>query len=309
MRKVIGIGETILDILFKNNQPQTAIPGGSVFNGIISLSRMGVEVEFISETGNDRVGDIILHFIEENGIKPTYINRFPDGKSPVSLAFLDENNDASYSFYKDYPNQRLDTSSPKIEPNDILVFGSYFALNPVLRGKVTELLDAARDNKSMIYYDVNFRSNHKHEAMRLNSSIIENLEYAHIVRGSKEDFANMYGGLTDVDKIYNDKIKFYCPNFICTDGNRSISLRTRNLSKEYRVEPIKAVSTIAAGDNFNAGIVYGLLQNRIRLDDLDTLEEQDWDAIIQTGQAFATDVCMSYGNSVSEEFVKRIGRR
>ncbi len=32
MRKVIGIGETVLDIIFKNNQPDTAAPGGSTLN-------------------------------------------------------------------------------------------------------------------------------------------------------------------------------------------------------------------------------------------------------------------------------------
>ena len=32
MRRVIGIGETILDIIFKGNQPHKAVPGGSVFN-------------------------------------------------------------------------------------------------------------------------------------------------------------------------------------------------------------------------------------------------------------------------------------
>lgn len=32
MRKVIGIGETILDIIFRNNRPHTAVPGGSTFN-------------------------------------------------------------------------------------------------------------------------------------------------------------------------------------------------------------------------------------------------------------------------------------
>lgn len=37
MRKVIGIGETILDIIFRNDQPSAAVPGGSVFNGIVSL--------------------------------------------------------------------------------------------------------------------------------------------------------------------------------------------------------------------------------------------------------------------------------
>ncbi len=46
MRKVIGIGETILDILFKDSQPTAAVPGGSVFNGIISLGRLGSQCNF-----------------------------------------------------------------------------------------------------------------------------------------------------------------------------------------------------------------------------------------------------------------------
>ena len=56
MRKIIGIGETILDILFRDGQPQAAVPGGSVYNGIVSLGRMGMDVTFISETGRDREG-------------------------------------------------------------------------------------------------------------------------------------------------------------------------------------------------------------------------------------------------------------
>lgn len=41
MRKVIGIGETTLDIIFKNGQPISAVPGGSAFNAIISLGWAG----------------------------------------------------------------------------------------------------------------------------------------------------------------------------------------------------------------------------------------------------------------------------
>ena len=111
MRKVIGIGETILDIIFRNDQPSAAVPGGSVFNGIVSLGRMGVNVCFISETGNDHVGNIILQFMRDNHIPTDHVNVFPDGKSPVSLAFLNEHSDAEYIFYKDYPKQRLDVYS------------------------------------------------------------------------------------------------------------------------------------------------------------------------------------------------------
>ena len=73
MRKVIGIGETILDIIFKNEQPTVAVPGGSTFNGIISLGRMEVPVTMITETGNDRVGKTIKQFMEENGVNSDYV--------------------------------------------------------------------------------------------------------------------------------------------------------------------------------------------------------------------------------------------
>ena len=56
MRKVIGIGETVLDIIFKDGKPIEAVPGGSAFNAMISLGRAGVNTPFISEAGNDRIG-------------------------------------------------------------------------------------------------------------------------------------------------------------------------------------------------------------------------------------------------------------
>ena len=53
-----------------------------------------MECSFISETGNDRVGESIIRFARENGVNADNINVFPESKSPISLAFLDENNDA-----------------------------------------------------------------------------------------------------------------------------------------------------------------------------------------------------------------------
>ena len=172
MRKVIGIGETILDIIFKNDQPHTAVPGGSVFNGLISLGRLNVPISFISETGNDHVGEIIRNFMEENHISTDFIDTFPDGKSPVSLAFLDENNNANYTFYKDYPAQRLEVHLPTINEDDIFIFGSYYALNPVLRERMVEFLQYARERKAIIYYDPNFRKSHSHEAIRLLPTVL-----------------------------------------------------------------------------------------------------------------------------------------
>lgn len=303
MRKVIGIGETILDILFRDGQPQAAVPGGSVYNAVISLGRMGQNVTFISETGNDRVGEMILANMRENGVDTANVNVFPEGKSPVSLAFLNERNDAEYIFYKDYPRQRLEVNMPEISSDDIIMIGSYFAITPVLRDKVKELLDRAHDAGAIIYYDVNFRSTHANEAIKLMPTVIENFEYADILRGSTEDFQNMFRQ-PDADKVYSNHVGFYCPNFICTDADGDVRLRTKHVCKDYPVTPLKAVSTIGAGDNFNAGVVYGLLKYRVRRADLAELTEADWDAIIRCGMDFSADVCKSVSNSVSKEFAE-----
>ena len=305
MRRVIGIGETILDVLFKDNQPKAAVPGGSVFNGIISLGRAGANVTFISEVGGDKVGNIILDFMKENGVGTDNVMVYPDRKSPVSLAFLNEKNDAEYIFYKDYPSLRLDAEMPEVTGDDIIMFGSYYAITPQLRDKVKELLDRARKAGAIIYYDVNFRKSHAHEAIKLMPIILENFEYADIVRGSNEDFGFMFG-MTDSDKVYQHKVSFYCPRFICTNGGEGLCLRTASLKKDYPVAPLQTVSTIGAGDNFNAGLVFGLLKNRIRRADLDELTEADWDKIIASGMSFSKEVCTSMDNYISKDFAEKL---
>ena len=304
MRKVFGIGETILDIIFRNDQPQKAVPGGSVFNGLISLGRLNVPVSFISELGNDRVGDMIRDFMEDNHITTELVDRFPDGKSPISLAFLDDDKNANYIFYKDYPAQRLEVPLPKIEKDAIFVFGSYYSLNPVLRTRMVEFLQYAQERKAIIYYDPNFRKAHAHEAIRLMPTVLENLEFADIVRGSDEDFQNLYGK-SDAQKVYKEHIQFYCDRFLTTHGANGVNLHTRNFTRHFDSPQIQPLSTIGAGDNFNAGIIYGLLKYDVRHADLPSLDQDTWGKIIRCGMDLASEVCQSYDNYVSKEFAAK----
>ena len=296
-RKIIGIGETIMDIIFKNGKPTAAVPGGSTFNGIISLGRLGLDVSMISETGNDKVGDIIMDFMKDNGVDNSHVAVYATGRSAISLAWLNERNDAEYMFYKDYPAARLEVDWPRIKKDDIVMMGSYFVLNPVLRPKVKQFLEYARRCGALIYYDFNFRRTHKQEAIKIYADMLENLEYADIVRGSEEDFMCLYN-LSDANTIYKDKIQFYCKNFIYTAGAKDVQLRTTSMSKGYAVPAMKPVSTVGAGDNFNAGLVYGLLKQDIEHDDLPMLGEKQWDELIDCGMKFSAVVCMSTENSV-----------
>ena len=205
MRKIIGIGETVLDIIFRNEQPIQAVPGGSTFNAIISLSRAGAKTSFISETGNDRIGRMIVKFLNDNGCEASCVNMYPDSKSPLSLAFLNEQNDAEYIFYKDHPHDRLDFSYPDVQPDDIVLFGSYYVLNPVIRPQVKGFLDYAHERGAILYYDVNFRASHQHEVMKLTPNLLENFELADIVRGSSEDFEILFKK-SDAEQVYRSQM-------------------------------------------------------------------------------------------------------
>ena len=303
MRKVIGIGETVLDIIFRGNQPIQALPGGSTFNAIISLARSGVSTSFISEIGNDRVGQTIIQFLRDNGCNADCVSTYPDSKSPLSLAFLNDKNDAEYIFYKDHPKDRLDFIYPDVQPDDLVLFGSYYALNPVIRPQVKAFLEYAHQRGAILYYDVNFRASHQHEVIKLTSNLLENFELADIVRGSKEDFQILFKK-DNPDIVYRTQISFYTKKFIYTQAGDPIELRGDNgMSKQYPVAPVETVSTVGTGDNFNAGFLYGLIAHGITRNHIEQgLSEEQWDCLIQSGQMFSAEVCSSLNNYVSPEF-------
>ncbi len=304
MRRVIGIGETVLDIIFKGEQPLQAVPGGSAFNAIISLGRAGVPAYFISETGNDRVGKWVKRFLRDNGVDDSGVCVFPDSKSPLSLAFLDEQNNAEYLFYKDHPHDQLDFVYPEVNPDDVVIFGSFFAINPVVRPQVAGFLDYAHKHGAILYYDLNYRASHKNDLLRVTPNIIENLELSDIVRGSDEDFEIMYRK-KDADSVYRSEISFYTKKFIYTRGSQPIEVRAeQGFAKQYpiRVEG-EVVSTIGAGDNFNAGFVFGLLKEGITRENIERgLTEAQWDSLINYGMRFSANVCQSLDNYISQEF-------
>ena len=304
MRKIIGIGETVFDIIFKNNQPISAKPGGSVYNALISLGKLKQSAIFISEIGEDHVGNIIKDFLEENEVSTKYICTFNKGKTPLALAFLNEQQKADYLFYKDYPSDRLDYIMPEINENDIVLIGSFFVLNPVLRKNLLEILHLAQCKKAIIYYDINFRKTHVHEIHHLMTAMLENFEFADIIKGSDEDFENIYNE-QNAELTYKEHIEFYSKNFIYTQGEKGATVFGKNFCKKYPVNPVVPVSTVGAGDNFNAGIIYGLIKYEVTLNDLKNgIPENKWDEIVKCAIDFSSFVCGTYDNYISTEFAR-----
>ncbi len=299
MKKIIGIGETVLDIVFRNDQPLKAVPGGSAFNAIISIGRTDTPCVMVTEVGDDHVGDIVTSFLAENNVVTDYVFRHEGTQSHISLAFLDDNNDAQYQFYKMHEQISIPERFPAVSEGDIVLFGSYFAINPKVRHYVAAFLMEAKEKGAILYYDINFRASHIKDLPVVMPFIEENIGYASVVRGSSEDFSILYG-LDDVDAVYENHIKSRCEAFIYTDASKPVQLRTSSLSVSYDVKQIATVSTIGAGDNFNAGFCYGLYNEDVR--SISELDADMWARMMASGQRFSSFVCQSLDNYISKEF-------
>ena len=296
MRRVFGLGETVFDIIFKDGQPISAKAGGSVLNALVSLARLGHHVSFISELGQDKVGDTIINFLQQNNIDTSFIQRYKKGQSALAMAFLNKNNDAEYDFYKNYPTERLTIELPDFKAGDIFLFGSFYAIDSNIRKQAFRIVEHAKKCGCIIIYDPNFRNKHADNRNEYKHYLEENISLADMVRGSDEDFLNIFN-TTTAEETYK-AIQPHCNNLIYTVNKNGVYLRTPVCQKHYTVPQITPVSTIGAGDNFNAGMIHSLLSQNITPKSINNLTQLNWDQIIESGIKLSSEVCMSLDNYI-----------
>jgi len=303
MRQIYAIGETLYDIIFKDGQPQAGKPGGAMLNSTVSLGRIGLPVSLISEYAGDDIGNLIDLFLKGNGVKTGFVDRYTNGKTALAIAMLNEKNDASYTFYKHYPERRLEMIFPSVNSDDIILCGSIYAITPEIRTRFVQFIKGSSENGGIVIYDPNFRNAHASELDQLKPLIIENMKMASIIRGSDEDFKNIYNAGSP-DSAW-DIVKNYSDCMVYTASADGVYVRTPSFTGRFPVKKINPVSTIGAGDNFNAGMIAAIYKNGITRDELNKMGEEKWERIVSTGVGFASDVCMSYENYISDEFADK----
>ena len=299
-RKVYALGETVLDLVSDGGYTMRVIPGGSVLNASVSLGRMGIEVHLLSEFGVDQAGDIIDDFLKNNNVHTDFCIRHPENKTSLALAFLDNNKNASYTFYHDSPEHLPAVNIPDFGSKDILLFGSFYAVKPNRRDFLYKIHQKALEADSLIYYDLNIRKSHADQMELLMPSFLKNIAITTIVKGSDEDFLNLFS-LSDPVAAY-EKVSSYCKILIFTNGSKPVQVFTPKFSRTYNVPEITPVSTIGAGDNFNAGFIYGLVTSGIDEKNIAEISTDELDRMVACGLAFATETCLSAENYIPGKF-------
>jgi sugar/nucleoside kinase (ribokinase family) len=278
--KIIGIGNALLDVLFRmeNDEmlnvlglqkgamdiideskmveihnlekmlPSSVTPGGSVCNSMRSMARLGANAGYIGKVGNDKPGEIYNEEITKVGVTPFLIKK--SGMSGCSTVLI----------------------SPDGERTMATCLGLAATLS------ADEISDDVLKQYDCIYLEGYLISNNNlflpilQRAKNYNLKIILNLSNFNIVNGfkellktiiptyvdillSNESEAEAYTGLLAKEAIV--EILKEVEISVVTTGKQGAWAGNKNEIIYQPALGVSAIDTTGAGDNFAAGFLYG----------------------------------------------------
>lgn len=282
MKKIIIIGECTLDLIFPENTDRcpaevTARPGGRLLNAAAMLGGAGRNVTYVSECARDRIGDMLVGYLERHGVNTASIDRYTEGITSMNCRF-EQVEDMVCS--RQFPKERFDVVWPRIDKDDIVVFGTYFSLDQRVRPQLTDLLQHAVERKAILVYVPGLTPPPKAGVTKMMPDILENLEIANVVLTRSSDLGVIFKE-SDSARAYERHIRFYCDSYINVDfSGQNVELYHRDTVLKERCAGVE--DTLQANAGAVAGAIAALADNNLEIDTLATLTPEVAAAIAST---------------------------
>jgi Sugar kinases, ribokinase family len=296
MKKIICIGECSLNIVLgADGKPAGSLPGGRVLNAAAILARDSFEVLMASEVSADAVGDIIVRFLEDSGVKLDSLDRFTEGRTPVNIFTTDKGSSAPSTLtrYEAYPDECFDIIWPRIDEGDIVLFGGYYAIDSRMRQRLVRFLNNAVERKAILIYLPGFLPQQEPRITRVMPAILENLEMANVVVARNNDLKLIFG-IDNTDTCYHNHIDFYCRSLVSVDAACSrISYYTGKEMSSVEI-PASTSRTMMWNSGAVAGIAGLIAERALGADDFEAPSQELREAILGAAALSANKTAASY---------------
>ncbi len=215
MNKAIYIGELTLNITLQPDATASTKVGDWAVNAAVLDGRMGVPTVFIGEVAADAVGDHIVAHLDNSKVDVKSIDRYTEGLSPVRIYGTDPQ--AKVVGHEKFPAEPVNAIWPRIDEGDVVVFGSYMALDERNHQRLLELLKYAKARKATVIYLPYFAPYQVPRITRVMPQIFDSLELADIVITTIDDIKAIFPG-DDIAATFKSHILFYCRKLLCMDA-------------------------------------------------------------------------------------------
>ncbi len=292
MRKIIAIGESVLDTMFIDGRPVKSFVGGRIACAAASLASLGLPCKMLSECTTDAVGDIIMNYLSQHGVDIKSVDRYPDGATAFSAIFPTGSGKQIVN-YGSYPKMRFDIVWPRIDEDDIVLFGSLYAIDLPQRKRLYDLLKYAVERRAILIYLPGFQHGIGYRLTKVMPHLLENLEISDIVIAHDQDIHDIFPGETG-DEAYHNHIEFYCRNYVHI--TRSLGLLMYSLGLNAPAQQPAVDNLLGWQAGLTAGIIAQLFERNILRDQLLTLDKQTWQEILIEARKMAEKAAASDDN-------------
>lgn len=318
MKKVLGIGNALVDIIIKLNSDtilenfylpkgsmqlveaitanniqnacsslnQSMTAGGSAANTIHGLSKLGISTGFIGSVGQDETGHFFRDDMIKAGTKPFLSFSHTQTGRAISLVSPD-----SERTFATYLGAAVEVSANNLDDS---CFKDYNILH--LEGYLTSLqrfmetaMIKARQFDMQVSLDLA-----SYNVVESNLDFLQRIvaQYVDIVFANEEE-ARAFTGLTEPVEALHEMAKISKIAVVKT-GKKGSLVQCGNERHSIGIVPVKAVDTTGAGDLYAAGFLFGMI-NELPLDKCGNI-----------GALLAANVIEELGAKISETRWTRI---
>ena len=275
-REVVCMGEAMLrlgppyDTALENSHKFMAMPGGAELNTATALAALGVPVAWISALPNNPLGRFIANAARRHGVDTSDVVFLPDYRLGIyfveylrshrkSSVFYDRQQSAINYVESDAVNwQRFQTAR--------LVHLS--GITPALSAHCLELtqraISTAKSGGAQVSFDVNYRSKlwMPEQARKCLEPLLADCD---IIFASAGDMADIFGITGEPEAVAEAAAQRYSAQVVAiTLGGRG-SLAYDGQFHYWPGRTAPEIDRFGAGDAFDAGLLYGILQNNLDL--------------------------------------------
>ncbi|MHA6250779.1 sugar kinase [Oceanobacillus sp. CAU 1775] len=271
MKDVITLGEsmvtltpTVKERLKYANTFEKSV-GGAELNVAIGCSRLGMKTGWLSRLGKDDFGEYIYNFARGEGVDVSQVELVED--YPTSLNFKEIRADGTTkTIYYRHKSPILTLTADLLDEEYIKnakilhLTGIYPAIDPKNISVMEKAIDLAKKHGVKVSFDPNIRLRmwSKEQARDVLKKILPKVD---ILLAGDEEMEIIIGEKNPLKII--EEVKKMGVSFVAIkQGEKgSTGYHKGVITEVSAIEATKVVDTVGAGDGFDAGALYGILQD------------------------------------------------
>ena len=282
-RRLVVIGESLVDLVLDRNGETTSSVGGSPMNVAVGLARLDVPTLLITQVGDDEYGLRVSEHVRSSGAELSASSVEPGRSTSTATAQLGAGDAASYEF-----DRTWDLSPHDLPESVALHVGSLGASVPPGRASVLDLVRQAATKSLFVSYDANIRPAFVRDPGRAWLDVAEVATMSTLVKASDDDLETLRPGVpageVAQELLAGDRTELV----ILTRGEAGAVAFTDRFEIEVAAPSVDVVDTVGAGDSFMSATLAILNDWRILATAPGTLLTTDQDrASVLLGGAMA----------------------